>query len=83
MKLKDFMPAEGELLGHERSDTSDEMYEIREDDRGGTCCTCIGFRASKKHPKMCKHIRRFKTRSLLQSDLNVNVMLEIIEELYG
>lgn len=62
--LKDF-GKEGVLMMKIKSDSSDEVYEIRSDE-GKLSCTCIGYGTSRRRPKSCKHIRRMFIITILK-----------------
>jgi hypothetical protein len=47
------------LLDVQSSDSADQKYEIRWSKQYGYYCQCAGWQASKKKPKVCKHIKRF------------------------
>ena len=83
MKLSEFGKNDGKLVGMEKSDSLNEEYEIRQDAEGRISCSCLGFMSSKKRPKQCKHIRRWKLRPLLGDDtLNVNTVIGVIENIF-
>lgn len=49
------------LLDVQKSDTTDEEYEIRWSKDDGYSCQCIGWSMSKQ-PRTCKHVDRFLDR---------------------
>jgi len=85
MKIND-MGKSGELLMKCKSDTTGEIYEVRKD--GDFNCTCLGYQTSKKRPKNCKHIRRYKLSVILENFLlvgsqdNLEKAIEDIEQLF-
>ena len=56
---------QGKLIARMKSDSSDEVYDIREVDKGLTC-ECMGFVTSKRRPKSCRHIRRLFIMTILK-----------------
>ena len=59
----------GALLDTQKSDTTDEQYEIRWSEANGYSCSCQGFMASKKRPKLCKHVSRYEFKYMLDSKI--------------
>jgi hypothetical protein len=58
----------GKLITTMKSDTTDEVYEILENDKGQLECGCIGYTMSKRYRggRTCKHIRRYFIIEILQ-----------------
>jgi hypothetical protein len=50
----------GTILESIKSDTNDSVYDISWSKLSGYSCTCSGFTASRKKPKVCKHIKRYE-----------------------
>ena len=66
MKLRD-MDKVGHLIYEVKSDSTDEVYEVRQVEEGNMNCSCIGYSMSKGRPKRCKHIRRYKLIKMLEA----------------
>lgn len=73
IKLKDVQYAT--LLDTQKSDSTDELYEIRWNKEDNYSCTCMGYR--KNRP--CKHIKRFWFKSHLdiKGIENIEYILDI------
>ena len=62
---------QGDLLYTVKSDSTDEIYEIRTIEGSvNNSCTCIGYLTSKCRPKQCRHIRIYFTTQILKSVAN-------------
>ena len=66
----------GKLLLTLKSDSSEDVYEVREQADGKLTCTCIGFQTSRRRPKSCKHTRRYWLLGILKNIYNWNISNE-------
>lgn len=79
----------GTLLDTVKSDTTDQMYELRWNMKTGYNCECPGFQSSKRKPKTCKHIKRYQFKyevdNLIQSNKNLasEAFLKIAKETWS
>lgn len=51
---------QGNLIYSMKSDSTDEVYELRTIESSSYySCSCLGYATSKRRPRICKHIRRY------------------------
>jgi len=75
---------QGSLIYSMKSDSTDEIYEIRTIE-GSTdnFCTCLGYMSSKRRPKICKHIRRYFLIQMLKTIAERGFWKADVEELWA
>lgn len=51
------------------SASSDAVHEVQESARDGVCfCSCMGWKSSKRSPKLCKHITELIERGIVRAE---------------
>jgi len=82
MRVDELIAQFGTILATTKSDTTEELYEIRWNREGGYHCTCQGYRSSKHKVKTCKHIKRFCFKYQVEQELlKPNFPLSNVEDL--